>query len=270
MNKDSYARTIARRAAILEIAQTGEVSIADLAERFGVTLSTIRRDVARLAADRRVSRTYGGVTVINAVPELDISRKSQQHPTEKGDIARYASTLVKPGDMVLLDAGTTTGQLATELRSFSDLTVVTGGMNALLALHDAPTIDLIVIGGRLRRVNEGTVGPLAEYGLSHMHADSAFLGAEGLSPEHGIACRSLEQATLKTRMMESARDLYVLVDHSKLERKAFNYWAPLPLRASIITDEGADNGLVAPFAERWNVDVAQVATNGRSLESDIV
>lgn len=268
MSKETYAKTAARRAAILELARGGEVSIADLAQRFGVTLSTIRRDVAQLAADGRASRTYGGVAVVSAL-ELDTSHKARQHPAEKTEIARFAAEKVKPGDVVLLDAGTTTGRLASMLREVPELTVMTGGMNALLALHDAPGVDLIVIGGRLRHVNQGMVGPLAEHGLSHVYADSAFMGAEGLDSGLGIACPTLEQATLKRKMMESARDVYVLVDHSKLERRPFKFWAKVPDGSTVITDEDADQEILDSLHKRWNVEIAGRLSRMQSLEIDV-
>lgn len=254
MKRDTYARTAARRAAILEAAQSGEVSTAELAERFGVTMSTIRRDVARLAEEGRVSRTYGGITVPTSTLELDTSHKARQHPAEKRQIAQFAARHVRPGDVIIIDAGTTTGRLAQAVREVPELTVVTGGMNALLALHDAPGVDLIVIGGRLRHINQGMVGPLSEYGLGFVSANRVFLGAEGIDPELGISCPTLEQATLKSKMIESAREIYVLADHAKLGRRPFNFWARLPEHATIITDARADDELVSMLGEHWVVE----------------
>jgi DeoR family transcriptional regulator, fructose operon transcriptional repressor len=257
MNRDTRAKTDARRAAILEAALAGEVRSAELADRFGVTVSTIRRDVQQLVAEGRVSRTYGGVAIPRTTLELDISHKARQHPSEKRQIASAAAGHVAQGDVIIIDAGTTTGQLAHAVREVPDLTVVTGGMNALLALHDAASVELIVIGGRLRHINQGMVGPLAEYGLGLVSADRVFLGAEGLDPDLGISCPTLEQATLKNRMIETARDVFVLVDHSKIGRRPFNFWAKLPEHAQLITDADASDELIATLSKRWRVERAQ-------------
>lgn len=261
MSTDTRAKTAARRSAIREATLTGEVSTVALSERFGVTVSTIRRDLQHLAAQGRVARTYGG-TIARSTLELDTSHKARQHPTEKIAIARAAARYVSAGDVILIDAGTTTGQLAHAVREVPGLTVVTGGMNALLALHDAPEVDLIVIGGRLRHVNQGTVGSLAEYGLGFVSADRVFLGAEGLDPELGISCPTLEQATLKTKMIESAREVFVLADHSKIGRRPFNFWARLPKHAHLITDDATDEETLSMLSDHWNVERAELLQDG--------
>jgi DeoR family transcriptional regulator, fructose operon transcriptional repressor len=266
--KETYARTAARRAAILDATQGGEVSTAELAERFGVTMSTIRRDVAHLAAEGRLSRTYGGVTTPTSTLELDTSHKARQYPVEKRQIAKAAAQRVLPGDVIIIDAGTTTGRLAQAVREVPELTVVTGGMNALLALHDAHAVDLIVIGGRLRHINQGTVGSFSEYGLSFISADRVFLGAEGLDPDLGISCPTLEQATLKSRMIESAREVFVLVDHSKLARRPFNFWARVPEHATVITDAKADADVVSAMGRRWKIEQVGEDHDAAAIEND--
>jgi DeoR/GlpR family transcriptional regulator of sugar metabolism len=255
MSKETRAKTAKRRRGILQAALAGDVRTAELSERFGVTESTIRRDLASLAAEGRVARTYGGITVTRSTMELDTSHKARQHPDEKRAIAAAAAGYVRPGDVIIIDAGTTAGELAQAVREVPDLTVVTGGMNALLALHDAPAVELIVIGGRLRQVNQGMVGPIAEHGLSYVTPDGAFLGAEGLDPERGICCPTLEQATLKTRMIEQAREVFVLADHSKLGRRPFSFWAALPDQTHVITGAEADGEFLAAMSSRWQVEV---------------
>lgn len=254
MTTDTRAKTVARRREILEAARSGEVSTVALSRRFSVSVSTIRRDLQSLAAEGRVARTYGGITIPRSTLELDISHKARQHPQEKLEIARAAARHVSAGDVIIIDSGTTAGYLAEVIRDVPHLTVVTGGMNALLALHDAPAVDLIVIGGRLRHVNQGMVGPLSEQALSYVSASRVFLGAEGLDHELGISCPTLEQATLKSRMIESAREVFVLADHSKLGRQPFNFWTKVPDGIRLITDDGADEETLAKLRLRWRVE----------------
>lgn len=260
------SKTAVRRAAILEAAQAGEVSTAVLSARFGVTESTIRRDLAMLAESGKVARTYGGITMARSAMELDTSRKARHAPLEKQAIARAAAETVSSGDVIVIDAGTTAGQFAWVVRDIPGLTVVTCGMNALLALHDSDDVELIVMGGRLRHVNQGMVGPLAEQGLAYVSADRVYLGAEGLDPVSGISCPTLEQATLKTAMIDRAREVYVLADASKMGRRPFSFWTRLPEHVRIITAGEADADLLEQFRKHWDVQVA-ASTPGAGEEA---
>lgn len=246
---ESREKTRVRRQAILAATANGEVSTLALAQRFGVTVSTIRRDLQQLALHGDVARTYGGITRTRRVSESDVHRKALQHRREKDAIAAAAARYVTDDSVVMLDAGTTVGQLAAALRDREHLTVVTAGMNALLELHDSTCVELIVVGGRLRPVNQGMVGAVAERFLDAITPDIAFVGAEGVDPAKGICCPSIEQASFKAKIMERAREVYVLADSSKLCREAFNYWAPLPDKARLITD-AADEEFVRAFTAR--------------------
>lgn len=261
MSDETGSKTAVRRAAILKAARSAEVSTTELSLRFGVTESTIRRDLATLAEKGKVARTYGGITIPRSTLELNTSHKARQNPDEKAAIAMAAARYVHSRDVIAVDAGTTAGQFAYAVRDISGLTVVTGGMNALLALHDADAVDLVVIGGRLRHVNQGMVGPLAEQGLSYISADRVFLGAEGLDAEFGICCPTLEQAALKTLMIAQAREVYVLADHTKLGRRPFSFWAKLPDHAHIITAGDIQADVLGDIENRWLVEVAALEKN---------
>lgn len=236
MTVETRRKTVARRAAIVAAARLGEVSTAELSRRFGVTDSTIRRDLRELAGQGMISRTFGGITLLGGGVELNVPAKARKHPDQKRAIGIAAVGYVEPGDIVILDAGTTVGRLASELRHAGKLTVVTGSMNALFALHDAADVDLIVIGGRLRHTNQGTLGAMAQRMLSSITADKVFLGAEGVHPTRGLSCPTPAQAALKTLMIEQASQVYLLADSSKLGVTSFHYWTPLPPDVTLITD----------------------------------
>src|SRR5690606_15165397 len=104
-------------------------------------------------------------------------------------------------------------------RGMHPLTVVTPGVNTLMALHDDEAVEVIVTGGQLRHVNQGLLGPLAERAFDFLSADKVFLGAEALDPDRGISCPTLSQARLKSLMAQSAREVFVLADRSKFGRK---------------------------------------------------
>lgn len=238
-----------RRRAIIAATIDGDVSVEELAERFRVSPSTIRRDLQRLHEQGKIARTYGGATRPRSTGELDARAKDQRFPGEKEAIGRRAAQYISPGDVVFLDAGTTVGRLAVELRGVHPLTVVTPGIHSLMALHDDDDVDLIVTGGQLRHVNQGLLGPIAEQCLQGITADKVFLGAEALDPRRGISCPTLTQARLKTLMADGGREVFVLADRSKLTGSVFPYWAGLPANTHLITT-GAPVDFVELFEER--------------------
>jgi DeoR/GlpR family transcriptional regulator of sugar metabolism len=239
-----------RRDKLVTHLRSGGAGISDLAARFDVSASTIRRDLAALAHDGRVMRTYGGAVEPGHGREPTLHAKERTHWAEKDGIGNAAAAMVSTGDVLLLDAGTTVGRLAWHLRQRDGITVVTNGMSALMALADAPGIEVIMLGGRLRRPNEAFIGPEAERALHRFRPDLAFLGADGLEPSRGINCPSLEQAGLKELMASTARETWVLADHSKLAAEPFTYWAVMPPGTGIITGPGCPSGRLAAFGER--------------------
>lgn len=246
-----------RRDHLLEVVRAGQVNIVELASRFHVSPSTIRRDLAALAGEGRVMRTYGGAIGHDRASEPSLRAKERQRAMEKDAIGRAAAQLVDHGDVVLLDAGTTVGRLAWHLRQRDDITVVTNGLSSLLALHDAPRVEVILIGGRLRRPNEAFLGPETDQALRRFRPDIAFLGADGLRPDRGLNCPSSEQAVTKEMMAASSRQAWVLADHHKLTTAPYPYWAPLDGDIGLVTDLDCPREALDPFVEAgWRVEVA--------------
>ncbi|WP_416971698.1 DeoR/GlpR family DNA-binding transcription regulator [Streptomyces sp. 4F14] len=241
----------ARRDRILHLATTtGLTSVEELSERFGVTASTIRRDLARLTADGRLARTYGGAMPLTAHPEASLRQRTGEAFEAKRAIARRAAAEVRTGETVLLDAGSTVGALAHELRSAKELTVATTGLTALQELADVETVHVECLGGTLRPLSQGFVGPLTEAALERMTFDRVFLGTDGISPERGICEADLRQTRLKELMSRRADAVYVLAHAAKLGRRPFHAWATLPGEWTLITDTDADPAIVAELRGR--------------------
>jgi DeoR/GlpR family transcriptional regulator of sugar metabolism len=127
--------------------------------------------------------------------------------------------------------------------------VVTAGLTALEALADADDVRVECIGGTLRHLSQGFVGPLAEANLARLTFDRAFLGADAVSAEFGICEAELEQTRLKELMIERAAQVYVLAHADKLGRQPFHAWAPIPPAAVLITDSAATESQIDPFRE---------------------
>lgn len=248
-----------RREQILNLLQTvesGSLSVEEIAERFGVSFATVRRDLSRLHQDRQITRTYGGVAL--TVPaELSIHQRHLEFTREKDAIGRHAAELVDDGAVVIVDAGTTTEFVAHHLDA-SDVTVFTNGIGAINILMRNENVSVIVLGGRLRPVNETISGAEAENTLRSVVADYAFVGADAVHPQYGVASRTLDQSRLKTLMMQRARQTVVVADHRKLETDQFTYWSPLPAHWRFVTDDHAEPAALDSLrAVGAQIDLAQ-------------
>ena len=254
-----------RREQIVRLASTGALtSVEELAAEFAVTASTIRRDLAQLTADGRLARTYGGAIALDPHPETTLRQRIGDAYAQKQAIARWAAAQVRPGENVVLDAGSTTGALALELRTTFPLTVATTGLTALQALADVEQIHVQCLGGTLRHVSQGFVGPLTEAALDRMTFDRAFLGADGVTADGGICEAELDQTRLKELMAARAERVYVLAHAAKLGRSPFHAWARLPRGCTLVTDDTADPDALAPFLAA-GVDTVVVDSSGHRV-----
>lgn len=235
-----------RRGQIQAALLAGRVTVASLASQHGVVESTIRRDLAVLEGQGLIERTYGGAFA-GLGYEPDVTERERLARNEKIAIALEAASLVSDGDTVILDSGTTCTALARHLRARRGLTVITSGFPVAECLTSADDVEVILLGGSLRRQSRGTVGPVAESALRGMTARVAFLGADGVVAERGICEASPSQVALKTLMVAQVREVVVLADSSKLGRSPSHFWMPLESPWTLITDSGADAEQVDRF-----------------------
>ena len=256
----------ARREEIYHLAvTTGLASVEELSARFEVTASTIRRDLALLNGQGRLARTYGGAMAMGAHPEASLRQRIGEAFEQKHAIARWAASVIRPGENILLDAGSTVGALAHELRNFDPLSVTTPGINTLQELADSEGIEVNCLGGRLRTLSQSFVGPLAEAALERMSFDRVFLGADAVTAEDGICEADHAQTRLKELMARRGNTVYVLTDSSKLGLRPFHAWARLALPWTLVTDDGADPGQVQKFREAGvTVEVAAVGVEAEA------
>jgi DeoR/GlpR family transcriptional regulator of sugar metabolism len=243
---------------------TGLTSVDELSARFSVSPSTIRRDLAKLQSQGRLARIFGGAMPVGPEAEDSLRKRVQQAFDAKRGIARWAARQIGSGETVLLDSGSTVAALAHELRPARDLTVATTSLSVLQELSRAGSVHVECLGGTLRHLSEGFVGPLAEAALERMTFDRAFLGADGITAEDGICEADLQQTRLKELMARRADQTYVLAHAAKLGRRLFYAWAPLPKGWTLVTDVSADAAALAPFLAHGTnvivVDAHGVAT----------
>jgi DeoR/GlpR family transcriptional regulator of sugar metabolism len=243
-----------RRAEIGQLLNERPVSVEEMAGRFAVSLSTIRRDLEVMEETGRVVRTYGGARLVGR-GEPSLRERQSLATAQKAAIGRAAAAFVLPGSVNVLDAGTTAGALAAQLVNREGITVVTNGLTTTSVLEHSEGVDVVVLGGTLRHVSSGLVGPLAEQAMSGITADAAFLSADSVTAGRGLSEGTAEQASLKRKMVENAREVYVLADSSKLGLENSHWWTALDRPWHLITDDGAHQDQLQPFRALGNVEI---------------
>jgi DeoR/GlpR family transcriptional regulator of sugar metabolism len=240
-----------RRQCIIEAVEDGGiVSVKDLAVRFAVSDMTVRRDLRVLEADGLIRRVYGGaITLRGRGFEPPFMLRAGQHSDETARIACRAVELVADGDTLALDVGTTVLELAKRLRDRANLTVVVTSLQAANELASHPSIRLIVAGGVLRYPELSLVSSLTERMLSDFYFDKVFLGASGISMD-GITGFNLEDALVKSVLVQRAKQRIVLVDHTKFDSFAFRLVAPLSSIETIVTGVESNATIVAELHDR--------------------
>jgi DeoR/GlpR family transcriptional regulator of sugar metabolism len=212
----------------------------------------------------RMTRTFIGATALRPHRAGSSSERTPNSVDPMRGIARWAAKQIRSGETLLLDAGSTVAALARQLRSARNLTVATTSLAVLQELSEAESIHVECLGGRLRHVSGGFVGPLAEAALERMTFDRAFLGADGITAEDGICAVDLQQTRLKELVARRTDQTYVLAHSAALGRRPGHAWAPLPPGWTLVTDECAEAASLARFrahdADVIVVDALGIAT----------
>ena len=228
-----------RRRAILDrLKARGKVTVEDLAATYSVSAPTIRADLARMEDMGLLERTHGGaIPTSGTLFEPAYAQRQIMRHREKQAIARAAADLVEDGQTILLDAGTTTYELALVLRERPKLTVVTNSIPIALTLTENDALEVMLVGGRVQPRRLAALGPLAVRYLSAFRVDTAFLSFNGVDADAGLTVVDFEASEAKERMMECARETIVLADSAKIGRIAFARVAPVSSAALLITDD---------------------------------
>ena len=237
-----------RRALILdEVRRRGGVRVNELTRKLGVSDMTVRRDLDALARQGVVEKVHGGaVPVVEAsTHEPGFEAKSGLELTAKEDIARAAAELVAPGTAIALSGGTTTYALAHQLVDVPDLTVVTNSVRVADVFHSAQRTSgqrqgaaTVVLTGGVRTPSDSLVGPVADQAIAALHFDVLFLGVHGISVEAGLSTPNLAEAETNRRLVQSARRVVVVADHTKWGTVGLSSFAALEQVDTLVTDAG--------------------------------
>lgn len=240
--------TSQRRHQISELVRKqGSVQVSSLVERFGVSAQTVRKDLRYLAQRGVMARAYGGAIdsgiVGSALAEPNYEAKSTAHLDEKRRIGACAAALVKAGDTIAIDSGTTTVELAKALPDM-DITVVTNDYGVLTALAPKKNINMVMLGGELRRRNMAFYGGLTIEALDALHVDTLFLGVDGFDLERGITTHYEPEAQLNRKMVEAAGQVICITDSSKFGKVCLHRIIPVSALGMLITDTGAPEEII--------------------------
>jgi DeoR/GlpR family transcriptional regulator of sugar metabolism len=230
---------------ILDLIYTsGFTSVSEVAQQINVSEMTIRRDFDKLEAEGLVRRAHGGAIAEHRTQvELDYRARQQRRSQEKTRIGQIAASLVQEGQSIFLDAGTTVLAMVKFLKQVKNLHIVTSSLPVQMELMNCPTINVILIGGKIMPHTMSYVGPLAIENIQNMRFDWTFLGTGGIDVDRGLTHSTMEEIPIKKAAVASANKVVVLADSTKFGYNALSQIMPISSVQYIVTEklpEGLD------------------------------
>jgi DeoR family fructose operon transcriptional repressor len=230
--------------------ENGRVDVASLAAELDVTPETVRRDLSVLERAGVVRRVHGGAIAIERLGlEPAVAARESRLTAEKARIGKAAQAELPDSGAIVLDAGTTTRQVAEMLPSDVELTVVVNSPQLATILAHRSNLTVMILGGRVRGRTMAAVGEWATAALATIHVDVAFMATNGISVERGLTTPDPTEAATKAAMIATARRTVLLADHTKIGNDYFARFGGLDAVDTFITDTGADAELVDEISE---------------------
>lgn len=235
----------------------GRVEVAELASRFQVTTETIRRDLSELQDQRLLRRVHGGAVEWESSKfEPLLVVRTDQHDDEKRRMAKLAVHELPDAGTVIIDSGSTLGRFAEAVPTTARLRVITNSLPIAQTLAEHDDVEVIVLGGKVRRNTMAMVDADAVGALGPITVDTLFISADGLSAEAGLTTPYRQEAALKQAMIRSARRVVALVDHSKFDKDQFVRYAEWSDIDVLITTVEADPNTIAEIETRGTTVLA--------------
>ena len=244
-----------RQAEIIDIARSeGRVMVELLADRFGVTLQTIRRDLTELADSGLLDRVHGGAVPRTGVSNFGYEDRRGMNDAAKAAIGRACALAIPNNSSIILNLGTTTEAVARELLKHTNITVVTNNINVANILMANASCEIMVAGGALRRSDGGLVGDLTTDFMTQFKVDYAVIGASALDRDGDLLDFDLPEVRVSRAIIRQSRQVYLVTDASKLERSAPVRLASLSEIDVVFTDTAFPDDL-AKKCRDWETDV---------------
>jgi DeoR/GlpR family transcriptional regulator of sugar metabolism len=229
-----------RRTQILQIVRSeGRARVNELASRFSSSAVTIRNDLNELHQRGLVLRSHGGAVLPEKIlRESPVYERLKTHAEEKRRIGAAAATLIHDGETIILDSGTTTLEIARQLKNKQGLQVITNGVNIAAELLDAREVQTFIVGGTLRVDSASIIGRSAEEMFEQFSADKVFLSGAGCDPDFGVSGANLDETMVNRAMLRIAREVILVADASKFSKRSMVRIASFSEIDTIISDTG--------------------------------
>ena len=227
-----------RRMQILQILRSeGRAKVNELVHRFNTSAVTIRSDLNELDQRGLVQRSHGGAVIQDTVfRESPVHERIKSQSKEKQRIGAMAATLIREGETIILDSGTTTLEVARHLKNIPHLQVITNGVNIASELLGSRNTQIIMMGGTVRNDSASIVGRATEDMLEQFSADKLFLCGAGCDPDFGVSGTNLEETMANRAMLRAAREIIVVADASKFGKRSMSLIASFSEVDLVISD----------------------------------
>ena len=233
--------TVERHQVIInKIKKEGQVKVLTLCDELKVSSVTIRKDLKFLEDKGLLFRAHGGGATLHNPYTIDrpVNEKGKLHLSEKMRIGAAAAKLVQPNDSILIASGTTVQALAKSIKPRENLTVITSALNVALELIHHPDIEIVQLGGLLRKSSSSVTGPYAKNILADFSCSKLFLGVDGIDLDFGLTTANVLEAHLNREMIKVSQKTIVLADSTKFGRRGFGKICDFEDIDEIITDKG--------------------------------
>lgn len=232
--------SLERHQKIIEIVDSkGYESVSNLCKELKVSAVTIRKDLKLLEKNNKLFRTHGGASNSNPFTvDRSVNEKENLQIEEKRSIAKKAAEYIESNDSIIIASGTTMLALAREIIPNQKLTVITSALQVASELIRHPNVDILQLGGLIRKSSSSVVGTYAENILKDFYCTKLYLGVDGIDFEFGITTSNSMEAQLNRSMMRIVQKVIVLADHTKFGKRGFSRICGLDEIYEIITDKG--------------------------------
>jgi len=236
---------------LAELEKEGYVKVTDLSDRLGVSTVTIRKDLTELENRKLLFRSHGSVSLFSSLTsDRHIDEKEKIMVDEKLRIAEAANRLLEPNDRIIIASGTTVLAFANKINFTEPLTVITAAVKVSLSLCYRHNIEVIQLGGIMRKSSASVIGHEAENFLSDLTCNKLFMGVDGIDLDFGLTTSNIGEAQLNQVMMRAAQKVIVLTDSSKFGKRGFGKMCNLNQVHQIITDSNAPANAVQILREK--------------------
>jgi len=229
-----------RRTQILLILRNaGRVRVNELASQFNTSAVTIRNDLNELSQRGLVQRSHGGAMLPDSIMrESPLQERLKAHAEEKRRIGAMAATMIHDGETIILDSGTTTLEIARQIKKKRGLHIITNGVNIAVELLDARDSEVFIVGGTVRGESASISGRFTEEMFDQFSADKLFLSGAGCDLDFGVSGANLEETMVNRAMLRIAREIILVADASKFSKRSMSRIAPFSEIDTVISDKG--------------------------------